>query len=143
MTRPRPPHLRHETTRHGKRVWYVRVGDGSRIRLKGEYGTEEFWSQYRAAVNGEHPEQGRKPSAGSLAWLIDRYRETPAWMGLSLATRKQRENIFKQAIDAAGRVAYSKITATTIAAGRDRRGDGLSRFVQGRACLLRNFGAIG
>jgi hypothetical protein len=52
MTRPRPPHLRHETTRHGKRVWYVRI-HGPRIRLKADYGTDEFWSQYHAAVNGE------------------------------------------------------------------------------------------
>jgi hypothetical protein len=38
MPRPRPPYLRHETTRHKKRVWYVRVGDGPRIRLKADYG---------------------------------------------------------------------------------------------------------
>jgi integrase len=122
MPRPRPPHLRHETTRHGKRVWYVRIGDGPRIRLKGDYGTEEFWSQYHAAVNGERPVPFSKASAGSSAWLIDRYRETPAWLSLSLATRKQRENILRQVIGSAGRSPYHKITSTTIAAGRDRRG---------------------
>jgi integrase len=122
MTRPRPPHLRHETTRHGKRVWYVRVGDGPRIRLNGDYGSPEFWSQYHAAVNGEQPIQAGKPSAGSLAWLIDRYRDTPAWLSLSLATRKQRENILRQVIESAGRSPYHQITSATIAAGRDRRG---------------------
>jgi integrase len=122
MPRPRPPHLRHETTRHKTRVWYVRVGDGPRVRLRADYGTEEFWSQYHAAVNGERPLQPGKASAGSLAWLIDRYRETPAWMSLSLATRRQRENIFRQVIESAGRSPYNKITAATIAAGRDRRG---------------------
>ncbi len=122
MTRPRPPHLRHETTRHKRRVWYVRVGDGPRIRLKADYGTDEFWSQYHAAVNGEQPLRRGKTSAGSLAWLIERYRETPAWMSLSLATRRQRENIFRQIIKSAGRSPYHKITSSTIAAGRDRRG---------------------
>jgi integrase len=122
MPRPRPPHLRHETTRHGKRVWYVRKDDGPRIRLKGDYGTDEFWSQYHAAVNGEQPAQRGKASTGSLAWLIERYRETPAWMSLSLATRRQRENILKQVIESAGRSSYTKITGKDIAAGRDRRG---------------------
>jgi integrase len=122
MPRPRPPHLRHETTRHKKRVWYVRVGDGPRIGLKGDYGTEEFWLQYHAAVNGERPVQRSKASAGSLEWLIDRYRETPAWLSLSLATRKQRENILRQVIESAGRSSYRGITREHIAAGRDRRG---------------------
>src|SRR5690349_19207517 len=123
MPRPRPPHLRHETTRHKRRIWYVRVGDGPRIRLRAEYGTEEFWSQYRAAVNGETPAKGSKSSAGSLAWLIDRYREPSAWLSLSLATRRQRENIMRQANESAGRSPYSAITSKVIAAGRDRRGN--------------------
>jgi hypothetical protein len=67
MPRPRPPHLRHETTRHGKRSWYVRVGDGPRIRLRADYGTEEFWSQYHAAVNGAPPSPTSKTRTGSLA----------------------------------------------------------------------------
>ena len=121
MPRPRPPHLRHETTRHGKRVWYVRI-HGRRIRLRADYGTDEFWLQYHAAVNGELPMQRGKASAGSLAWLIDRYRETPAWTSLSLATRRQRENILRQVIESAGRSPYIKITQKTIAEGRDRRG---------------------
>ncbi len=50
MPRPRPPHLRLEKTRHGRRVWYVRFGNGPRIRIKGEYGTPEFEAAYRAAL---------------------------------------------------------------------------------------------
>jgi integrase len=42
-------------------------------------------------------------------------------MSLSLATRRQRENIFKQIIESAGRSPYQKITSANIAAGRDRR----------------------
>src|SRR5262249_56992851 len=91
---PRPPHLRHETTRHRKRVWYVRIHD-RRVRLRADYGTDEFWSQYHAAVNGEPaPLPTSKTKTGSLAWLIERYRETSAWMDLSSATRRNRENHF-------------------------------------------------
>ena len=58
---------------------------------------------------------------GSLAWLIERYRETSAWTDLSLATRRQRENIFKHVLKAAGAQPYAKITSRSIEAGRDRR----------------------
>jgi integrase len=59
--------------------------------------------------------------SGSLAWLIQRYRDTTDWTGLSLATRRQRENIFKQVIASAGTSPYTTITCAVITAGRDRR----------------------
>ena len=51
-----------------------------------------------------------------------RFRETPAWLSLSPATRSQRENIFRQIIESAGRQPYTAITEAHIAAGRDKRG---------------------
>jgi integrase len=54
--------------------------------------------------------------------LIARYRETPAWTSLSMATRRQRENILRQVIETAGQQPYTAVTEATIAAGRDRRG---------------------
>src|SRR5262249_42072892 len=110
MPRPRPPHLRHETTRHGKRVWYMRI-DGHRIRLRPDYGSDEFWRQYHAAVNGALQALPlSKARNGSLAWLIERYRETTAWKDLSPATRRNRENHFKQVIGSAGHQPYRSIT---------------------------------
>ena len=53
MPRPRPPHLQRERSRHGKIVWYVRVGKGPRIRLAQPYGAPGFDAEYVAAVNGE------------------------------------------------------------------------------------------
>jgi len=61
------------------------------------------------------------PAAGSLGWLIARYRETTTWLRLSEATRRQRENIFKGVLATAGTEPYTKITETTILAGRERR----------------------
>ena len=52
-----------------------------------------------------HNKTAKRPQ-GLLAWLIARYRETPAWTSLSLATRRQRENIFRQVIETAGRSPY-------------------------------------
>lgn len=121
MPRTRPPHLHRQISRHGKPVWYVRVGHGARIRIKGEFGTPEFEAAYRAAIAGEEPPSGRRATSGSLAWLIARYRETTAWTGLSVATRRQREGILRGVVDTAGSQPYVQITRRHIVDGRERR----------------------
>jgi integrase len=126
MPRPRPPQLSHETTRHGKRVWYVRDGNGTqrrRVRIRAEYGTPEFTADYQAA-RAQQPQPAKRgtAAAGTLAWLIDRYRETTSWNdGLRPATRRQRENIFKQVIKTAGGDPYRAISQAGVMQGRDRR----------------------
>jgi integrase len=120
MPRPRPPHLHRQVTRHGKTVWYVRIGKGPRVRLRAEYGTPEFDAEYQAALSGT-TRLSKGPETGTLAWLIARYRETAAWTALSAATRRQRENIFKHVIESAGRQPFARIDSATIAAGRERR----------------------
>lgn len=121
MPRPRPPHLHRETTRHGRAVWYVRVGRGPRVRLRAAYGTPEFEAEYRAAVSGAPLPAAGKPGAGTLAWVIARYRESTAWLDLSPATRKQREAILKQVVASAGNEPVSRITKAAIIKGRERR----------------------
>ena len=120
MPRPRPPHLRHERNRHGTPIWYVRQGDGPRIRIREPYGSEAFWQAYRDALDGETPAR-RKAGAGTLEWLVNRYRETVAWSSLSLATRRQRENIFRKIIAAEGSTPFESVSRKDIIAGRDRR----------------------
>jgi integrase len=90
------------------------------VRLRAEYGTPEFDAEYRAALAGA-PMRKAAPSNSSLAWLLARYRETGAWTDLSAATRRQRDNIFRQVAETAGQEPYAKITIAHIAAGKDRR----------------------
>jgi integrase len=123
MPRPRPPYLNRVVTRHGRAIWVVRIGKGNlrrRVRLRAEFGTPDFEAEYRAALAGQEIAKGNT-SAGTLGWLIERYRETAAWTGLSLATRRQRENIFKQVLKTAGREPLMHVTKASIVAGRDRR----------------------
>ena len=120
MQRPRPPHLLREITRHERAVWYVRVGKGPRIRIRAEYGTEDFWSQYRAALDGA-PLPAKQVKANTLAWALERYRQSSSWAALSNATRCQRENIYRNIIKSAGTVPLGEITNETIRAGRERR----------------------
>ena len=91
-------------------MWYVRVGKGPRIRIRAPFGTAEFEPEYQAAINGAARPAKGAPAAGTLAWLIARYRETTAWASLSTATRRQRENIFQQVIEAAGMQPIARIT---------------------------------
>ncbi len=121
VPRPRPPHLHRQVTRHGKAVWYVRIGKGRRIRLRSEFGTPEFTAEYQAALSSQPRHDHKGTSAGTLAWLIERYRETTAWRDLSAATRRQRENIFLHVIQTAGGQSLGAITTATILAGRERR----------------------
>jgi integrase len=124
MPRPRPPHLHRQVTQHGKTVWYVRVSKGPRVRIRAAFGTREFDAEYRAAIDGLPARLAAADAAttvGTLAWLIERYRETSDWTKLSLATRRLRESIFKHVVESAGRQPVAKITTATIMASRDRR----------------------
>ena len=121
MPRPRPPHLQREVTRHGNAIWYVRIGKGPRIRIRADFGTPEFDSEYQAAITGTPRPAKGAPAVGTVGWLIARYRETTAWAALSAATRRQRENVFRQVIDTAGVQPAARITTAAVVAGRERR----------------------
>ncbi|MCQ0987516.1 tyrosine-type recombinase/integrase [Jiella marina] len=121
MPRRRPPYLLKETTRHGTTVWYVRKGAGPRIRIRGDYGSPEFMAAYQAAIEGKAEEPSPRAASGSFEWLLDRYRETGAWAALSVATRRQRQNIFHGVVAAAGRQPYASFTRAVIVAGREKR----------------------
>ena len=123
MPRPRPPHLHRERTRRGVMNWYVRIGKGTRHRIKQEFGTPELTAAYHAAIAGEATPTPKKAGAksGTLNWLVARYRDSAAWTQLSMATRRARENIFRHVIESAGDEPFASIDRKTIAAGRDRR----------------------
>jgi integrase len=120
MPRPRPPYLSREITRHGTAVWYVRR-NRKRTRIKADYGTPAFDAEYQAAVAATTiSKDGTKPN--TVAWLIERYRQTAAWQQqLSPSTRQQRERILTQIISAAGNRPVAAVTAAVVKAGRDKR----------------------
>jgi hypothetical protein len=122
MSRPRPPYLQKQTTRHGKVVWYVRRGSGPRVRIHATFGSPAFAAEYQAAVAemAAAPPKG-KVGAGSLEWLIRRYRESSAWASLASATLDQRENILRDVEKQAGDVPFTAITRQKIVEGREKR----------------------
>ena len=92
-----------------------------RTRIRAPFGTPEFDAEYQAALASNPRPAKTSFDAGSLAWLIERYRETTSWTDLSLATRRNRENHFKRAIEKAGHQPVRAITSAVITKGRDSR----------------------
>lgn len=123
MPKPRPPYLHRYHTRHGQYYWYVRKPHGRRIRIRGDYDSEEFKAQYQAAINDEvKPEVKTNTSKGTLEWAWLLYRQSAAWQsGIKPATRRQRENIMKRVLETAGSEPLSAITPAAIREGIDRR----------------------
>jgi hypothetical protein len=100
MPRPRPPHLHRQVSRHGKTVWYVRVGKGPRTRIKAAFGTPEFDAEYRG--RDRHPAPPPIRLRGSLSAIVRRrhgaiYRlllgssAKPSWRTSS--SRRARKNM--------------------------------------------------
>jgi integrase len=98
----------------------VRIGKGKRIRLHAEFGSADFEAEYQAAVNGRARPSKEDP-AGTLAWLVARYRESSAWTNLSISTRGLRERTLKRILSTAGTVPLSRVTDEEIAKGCERR----------------------
>jgi integrase len=123
MPRPHLPYLQNETTRHGKRKFFVRLSRQTpRIRINGEYGSEQFMSEYQAALAGT-PVVRKSLIAhkGSLRWLVDRWRESSDWHMTADSTKRQRDNILWHILEANGVLPFVQVDETAITAGRERR----------------------
>jgi integrase len=110
-----------EQSRHGRITWYLRRGHGARVRIRAQFGTPEFEAQYRTALDGVPIKHTKKATVGTPQWLWERYRETTAWTALSLATRRQRENIMRSVLKQSGHEQATAIKRQHVVAGRDRR----------------------
>lgn len=129
MSRPRPPYVQREKTRHGKTVWYFRKGRGPRIPLPGPQGTEGFDEAYEKALAGQLPLTSRRKVQGSVDWLISEYMQLAEWQQLAPSTRVMRENLFHRLVKAVGkdadpnsvtkRVMQKAVDARTPHAGRN------------------------
>lgn len=122
----RPPYLHRKITRHGNVAWYFWRGEGhKRVRIRGDYGSNEFLAAYMEAFAGHAPAPvvRIRETPDSLAWLIGRFRETSDWSSMSEATRRQRENIFRRAIEASGERPYRSMTIESVSATVDKMKD--------------------
>lgn len=95
MPRPKLPYLQREKAR-GKVFWYVRLDrDQPRIRIRGEYHSEEFMENYNAAISGR-PVSKKKFSSRSLSWITEQYMNSATFLLLAPATQRQRKRFLEQ-----------------------------------------------
>jgi integrase len=121
MPKPRPPYLNRELNRHGVATWYFRKYPGPRIRIRGDFGSPEFFAAYNSALAGEAATPAPAGPSGSVSWLWDRYREATSWAALASSTRRARENIMAGVLAKIGAEPCGKVRAADIAASRDAR----------------------
>lgn len=123
MPRKLPPYVIRERTRHGRVVFYFRQGKGARIRLP-DLGSPGFEEAYQKARQGlVTPQEKRRERQDTLAWLIGQYERSTAYAALKPATRRQRDNIFRNVVKEAGTFPFADITPDDIRDARERRRD--------------------
>lgn len=122
----RPPYIVREVTRHKRVVWYFRQGEGPRLRLPDEYGSEEFWKAYNAALVGiKTPRDGRRieAPAGSLGWLIQQYKKSAAFAALAPSTKRNRDRLLATIAETGGNLRLAEVDRAMLVQGRDRRAE--------------------
>lgn len=121
MPRKRPAFVIREKNRHGNWRWYFRRKGHPRVRLPDEYGTEEFWAAYNAALIGQPVEKPRPAQSGTLEWLVKRYKTSAHYVGLAETTRRTRDSIYRGVCKKSGHVDYRRITRRKIQEAMDAR----------------------
>lgn len=105
-------------------MWYVKTSRaGPRTRIRAEFGTEAFWTEYHAAVAGQTPQKTVAAGKDTLAWAVGLYQKSSAWTKLSEATRRQRKNILDKVLETGGSARLADVTRKAIIDGRERRMD--------------------
>lgn len=121
VARKLPPFVYREKTRHGRAVYYFRrQRRGTRIRLP-DYGTTDFNPAYDRALAGGGVPVRRAPRSGTLAWLIEQYRQAKVYTDLSRATRRQRDNIFRQVVERSGSEPFVSVNERSLHQAIDDR----------------------
>lgn len=121
MPRKLPLHVHKQKTRHGKWVFYFRIGKGKRVRLPAPT-DPTFKAAYTAALTGGAPLPVPKVYEGTLQWLWDRYTtESAKWAGYSPATQKQQRLIMDKVLKKAARSALTTFTQDVIQEAVDKR----------------------
>lgn len=121
MARKPPQYAQRERNRHGKWVWYFRIGKGKRTRLP-DFGADGFDDAYFEILTGKRPAYDcRRSPKGTLAWLVEQWKQSSDWSECATSTKRQRDNILQHVLEKSGRGPYSDITRKDIMAGKEKR----------------------
>lgn len=116
-----PANVTREKTRHGKWVYYYRVGKGERVRLP-DYGADDFEEAYQAARVGKKiKRRSGRGEVGTLRWLVTEYKTTLHFRSLDEITQRRRDSFFRQMVEQSGDALIADIEEEDIVGGREDR----------------------
>ena len=127
MTRRRNPypHVTRAPDRHGRVRWRFRRGLVD-CYLPGAYGSAEFRAAYELAMNGSRPDGAptvRQARHGTVEWLILRFYQSPAWAGLSNASKVERRRFWEGLRVSIGDLPVNRFEARHVAALAAKKAD--------------------
>ena len=103
MTTLEVPNLHRFKNRHGKWQCYYRAAGRSKIRLRAEYPSPEFWQEYEAAKAGARPEVGAgRARAGTFNAARPGYYGSAGFLGLAPRGQRTRRNILEHWLETYG-----------------------------------------
>lgn len=118
------PYL-HIERNSGKTYYYVRMrSKGSRIRLKYEFGTKEFFNEYSDAIKSLNIASPNINSTNpqSLRWLVSQYMVSSAFThNIANSTRIMRSRLLGHIVQQSGDFPYRSITKANLEAAKELR----------------------
>lgn len=116
------PHVYREKTRHGRLVWYFRLGQGPRIRLPEPYGGQEFMEAYTKALAGEAPAVRGGPGRGTIEWLISDYKQSAYWLSdIAESSRREYDKVLHALSEKSGKRRVRELKRADIVASMNER----------------------
>ncbi len=117
-----------DTDRHGNVRIYLRKPGHSKVRLKSQPGTAEFYEEYRAALHGAAPKAPEAPidrrgSKGSFKWLCEQYYASAEYKRLSSRTQYVRRRILDGVCEKNGNKPYALLEPRHVRKMRDNKAD--------------------
>jgi integrase len=90
IAKPAYAYLCHDSDRHGRVRYRLRMPGRKTVTIKGHFGSAEFAENYRAAVEGSPVERKIAGGRGSVAALAHTYLGSAIFAGLATGTQKSR-----------------------------------------------------
>jgi site-specific recombinase XerD len=120
MPRKLPLHVTRQRTRHGKIVFYFRIGKGKRHRLP-DITAPDFMETYQRFLAGNITPAKHRLIQGSLKWLVEIYLDSGKFNGLAENTKKNRRNILMAVANEHPNFSVAEITSPNIRLGMEKR----------------------
>src|SRR5260370_18688567 len=91
------PNVQRHKSSHWRGQTYYRAAGRHKIRLRAEYLSSEFWTEYEAAKAGARPEigAGRRFRAGTFNAVRPGYYGSGGFLGLAPGGQRTRRNILE------------------------------------------------